>query len=82
MVNAWSTPSHEVTRLVVDDAPYPSPTPSDALPARLESVDRNVPVDDDISTHFLKPHISFFNKVDVPSTWSATSTLLKNEMWG
>ena len=31
---------------------------------------------------FSKPHISFFNKVNVPSIWPATSTLLKNEMWG
>ena len=31
---------------------------------------------------FFKPHISFFNKVDVAGHVSGTSTLLKNEMWG
>ena len=31
---------------------------------------------------FSKPNISFFNKVNVLSTWPATSTLLKNKIWG
>ena len=56
-----------------------SPLWSRRINKNIAPHDRHTP----IATHFFsKPHVSFFNKVDIAGHVDGTSTLLKNEMWG